>query len=63
MNNVINLAERRLAKQAKANQQEELKFDTTQQTSTDNNIQKTKEQIAEERRQHNAQVLKNYKIK
>ena len=62
MNNVINLAERRLAKQAKANQQEELKFDN-QQPSSDNNIQKTKEQIEQERREHNERVLKNYRIK
>jgi len=61
MDNVIDLAERRLAKQAKT-QLEELSFNN-QQPSSDSNVQKTKEQIEQERREHNERVLKNYRIK
>lgn len=63
MDNVIDLAARRKAKQ-EAQTQQELNFNTVHDAANDEKpVQKTKEQIAEERRQHNAQVLKNYRIK
>lgn len=61
MDNVIDLAAKRKAKQEA---QQELNFNTVHDAvSGERTTQKTKEQIAEERRAHNAQVLKNYRIK